>query len=198
MDFEWIDDTPADVYEYGEELYFTTSTWCYVTGQFLRQEGEDIIVKVTSVDFGPIDWIGEEMKFRSEHICEKVNLDSLFTSYTFEWDAYDYTDEELSDYDNDIEIPRVIGKVNTVVKGINHIGKKDCRPRDGPTNIVTNYSRKITDGMTHVIPYVLPISFPIIFVFYRWVDSLTFGLKTRMSSPMSCLSPSWQYISLYT
>jgi hypothetical protein len=144
-EFDWIIDTSADLYEYGEELYFRTSTWCYVTGRFLRQEGEDIIVKVTNVEWGPNDWVGDEMKFTEEHICEKINIESMFTmSYeTYEISDWDiYTEELLEEEQEDIYNPTIIGTTNTIDKTIITIGNYTNRPRDGPTTNHENYKKK--------------------------------------------------------
>ena len=138
MDLEWIIDTPMDDYEVGEELYFRTSTWVYVTGKFLRQLPNDIVIKVTDVQWGPEDWKGTEMTFTKDSICEKINLDSMFTVYKFEESyTYDWTELEceelLREEEDEIYNPIVIGETNSIVKGKNHIDRKDSRPRDGPT-----------------------------------------------------------------
>ncbi len=134
MDLEWILDTPADEYEVGEELYFRTSTWSYVTGLFVRQMGEYTVVKCTEVMWGSEVWVGTEMYVKKEDLCEKINVESLFIRYdTYSLD-YDFTAEELlEEDDNDIENPPTIGTVVTIGEGTYTIGKYTNRPRDGPT-----------------------------------------------------------------
>lgn len=78
-ELEWIIDTPTDDYEYGETLYFRDDLWAYYTGQFIRQVGEDITIKITEVRWGIEDSIGTEKTFNSKYLTEELNICSLFT-----------------------------------------------------------------------------------------------------------------------
>ena len=130
---------PTDDYEYGETLHFKTVGWSYYSGTFIRQIGDNITIKVTKVRWGIEDCIGTEETFNIKYLTDEINIDNLFTVYFPEVSRqeYDYYPEleyeELFDEDdNDVYIPTTIGTTNTIVKGINHIGKRDSKPRDGP------------------------------------------------------------------
>jgi hypothetical protein len=68
-DFDWIEDTPADEFEVGEELRFFEDCACY-DGTYVRQEGDDIFILITSekVLDDRENMVGEVVGFHRDNI----------------------------------------------------------------------------------------------------------------------------------
>jgi hypothetical protein len=143
MDLEWIEDTPADEFEYGEEMIFSHN-YRWINGTYERQEGDVIYIRITEetnyrlgMDEVP-PTIGTIEGFPRD---TQMFMSSLFSGgmATFqhtEWTEYDWdiTIEKLLEDDiEDIYNPTTIGRTNTTIKGKNHIDKRNTKPRDNPT-----------------------------------------------------------------
>lgn len=131
MDFDWIIETPANEYNLGEELCFLVGC-SFILGEYIRQTGDDITIKVTEVpNLGTL--VGIEMIFNKSNLILRGNSFLKYEKLTFtfdEWDENDYVlidneEEELIDNEN----PTTIGYINKRIYKINHVSSQ---PRDGP------------------------------------------------------------------